>query len=157
MDILIIILLLALIGFSFYQFRRKGDSSSGNSNTLQEENTDLKVALSAKEQKIVHLQEKLKEVEQSKEEQEQRLTKEFENLANKILDQNSEKFKQQNREQLDLILNPLGKEIEKFKQKVEDTNKDYIQKETLLLANVLKAWRSSIYNLARTQLTLLMH
>ena len=85
MDILIIILLLALIGFSFYQFRRKGDSSSGNSNTLQEENTDLKVALSAKEQKIVHLQEKLKEVEQSKEEQEQRLTKEFENLANKIL------------------------------------------------------------------------
>ena len=132
MDILIIILLLALIGFSFYQFRRKGDSSSGNSNTLQEENTDLKVALSAKEQKIVHLQEKLKEVEQSKEEQEQRLTKEFENLANKILDQNSEKFKQQNREQLDLILNPLGKEIEKFKQKVEDTNKDYIQRNSAL-------------------------
>ena len=132
MDILIIILLLALIGFSFYQFRRKGESSNGNSNTLQEENTDLKVALSAKKQKIVHLQEKLKEVEQSKEEQEQRLTKEFENLANKILDQNSEKFKQQNKEQLDLILNPLGKEIEKFKQKVEDTNKDYIQRNSAL-------------------------
>lgn len=132
MDVLIIILLLALIGFSFYQFRRKGDSSNGNSNTLQEENTDLKVALSAKEQEIVHLQEKLKEVEQSKEEQEQRLTKEFENLANKILDQNSEKFKQQNKEQLDLILNPLGKEIEKFKQKVEDTNKDYIQRNSAL-------------------------
>jgi DNA recombination protein RmuC len=132
MDVLIIILLLALIGFSFYQFRRKGDSSNGNSNTLQEENTDLKVALSAKEQEIVHLQEKLKEVEQSKKEQEQRLTKEFENLANKILDQNSEKFKQQNKEQLDLILNPLGKEIEKFKQKVEDTNKDYIQRNSAL-------------------------
>lgn len=132
MDVLIIILLLALIGFSFYQFRRKGDSSNGNSNTLQEENTDLKVALSAKEQEIVNLQEKLKEVEQSKEEQEQRLTKEFENLANKILDQNSEKFKQQNKEQLDLILNPLGKEIEKFKQKVEDTNKDYIQRNSAL-------------------------
>lgn len=132
MDVLIIILLLALIGFSFYQLRRKEDSSNGNSNTLQEENTDLKVALSAKEQEIVHLQEKLKEVEQSKKEQEQRLTKEFENLANKILDQNSEKFKQQNKEQLDLILNPLGKEIEKFKQKVEDTNKDYIQRNSAL-------------------------
>lgn len=132
MDILIIILLLALIGSSFYQFRRKEDSFNGNSNKLQEENTDLKVALSTKEQEIIHLQEKLKEVEQSKEEQEQRLTKEFENLANKILEHNSEKFKQQNKEQLDLILNPLGKEIEKFKQKVEDTNKDYIQRNSAL-------------------------
>ena len=132
MDILIIILLLALICFSFYQFKRKGDSSIGNTNTLNEENTNLKVALSAKEQKIIHLKEKLREVEQSKEEQEQRLTKEFENLANKILDHNSEKFKQQNKEQLDLILNPLGKEIEKFKQKVEDTNKDYIQRNSAL-------------------------
>ena len=59
MDILIIILLLALIGFSFYQFRQKGDSSSGNSNTLQ--NIDLKVARN-ETKKIVHLQEKLKEV-----------------------------------------------------------------------------------------------
>ena len=132
MDILIIILLLALHWLFLLSIQTKGDSSSGNSNTLQEENTDLKVALSAKEQKIVHLQEKLKEVEQSKEEQEQRLTKEFENLANKILDQNSEKFKQQNREQLDLILNPLGKEIEKVQEKVEDTNKDYIQRNSAL-------------------------
>lgn len=132
MDILTIILLLALIGFSFYQFRQKGDTTNDNSNILQEENTSLKVTLSAKEQEIIHLQEKLKEAEQSKEEQEQRLTKEFENLANKILDQNSEKFKQQNKEQLDLILNPLGKEIEKFKQKVEDTNKDYIQRNSAL-------------------------
>ena len=132
MDILTIVLLLALIGFSFYQFKQKGDTTNNNSNILQEENTSLKVTLSAKEQEIIHLQEKLKEVEQSKEEQEQRLTKEFENLANKILDQNSEKFKQQNKEQLDLILNPLGKEIEKFKQKVEDTNKDYIQRNSAL-------------------------
>ena len=35
-------------------------------------------------------------------------------------------------EQLDLILNPLGKEIEKFKKKVEDTNKDYIQRNSAL-------------------------
>jgi len=132
MDILIIILLLALIGFSFYQFRKKGDATNDNYNILQKENTDLKVTLSAKDQEIVHLQEKIKEIVQSKEEQEERLTKEFENLANKILDKNSEKFKQQNKEQLDLIINPLGKEIEKFKQKVEDTNKDYIQRNSAL-------------------------
>ena len=72
MDILTIVLLLALIGFSFYQFRQKGNSPKDNSNILQQENTSLRVTLSAKEQEIIHLQEKLKEVEQSKEEQEQR-------------------------------------------------------------------------------------
>lgn len=132
MDILIITLLVTLIGFSYYQFIKKQDPTDDKSNILQEENTSLKVKISAKDQEIIHLQEKIKELIKSKEEQEQRLTKEFENLANKILDQNSEKFKQQNKEQLDLILNPLGKEIEKFKQKVEDTNKDYIQRNSAL-------------------------
>ena len=132
MDILIIALLVTLIGFSYYQFIKKQDPTDDKSNILQEENTSLKVKISAKDQEIIHLQEKIKELIKSKEEQEQRLTKEFENLANKILDQNSEKFKQQNKEQLDLILNPLGKEIEKFKQKVEDTNKDYIQRNSAL-------------------------
>ncbi len=132
MDILIITLLVTLIGFSYYQFIKKQDPTDDKSNILQEENTSLKVKISAKDQEIIHLQEKIKELIKSKDEQEQRLTKEFENLANKILDQNSEKFKQQNKEQLDLILNPLGKEIEKFKQKVEDTNKDYIQRNSAL-------------------------
>ena len=132
MDILIITLLVTLIGFSYYQFIKKQDPNKDKSNILQEENTSLKVKISAKDQEIIHLQEKIKELIQSKDEQEERLTKEFENLANKILDQNSEKFKQQNKEQLDLILNPLGKEIEKFKQKVEDTNKDYIQRNSAL-------------------------
>ena len=42
------------------------------------------------------LNEKIKDVQETKKETEDRLTKEFENLANKILDLNSEKFKKQN-------------------------------------------------------------
>ncbi|MEO5570023.1 MAG: DNA recombination protein RmuC [Bacteroidia bacterium] len=48
-----------------------------------------------------------------------RFTKEFENLANKILEEKSSKFTEQNRANLDVILNPLKEKIKDFEQKVE--------------------------------------
>jgi len=46
---------------------------------------------------------------------------EFENIAGKILEDKSEKFSKLNSEKLDLILKPLGENIENFKKKVEET------------------------------------
>ena len=46
-------------------------------------------------------------------------TTEFENIANKILDEKSEKFTKQNRDNLDIILNPLKENIKAFEEKVE--------------------------------------
>ncbi|MCE3255008.1 MAG: hypothetical protein K0R25_502 [Rickettsiaceae bacterium] len=46
---------------------------------------------------------------------------EFSNIANKILDEKSEKFTQTNKANIDGILKPLGESIEAFKKKVEDT------------------------------------
>ncbi len=45
---------------------------------------------------------------------------EFENIANKILDTKTEKFTELNKTNLSAILEPLGKNIAEFKQKVED-------------------------------------
>jgi DNA recombination protein RmuC len=45
---------------------------------------------------------------------------EFENIANKILDSKTEKFTELNKNNLSAILEPLGKNIAEFKQKVED-------------------------------------
>ena len=53
MDILIITLLVTLIGFSYYQFIKKQDPNKDKSNILQEENTSLKVKISAKDQEII--------------------------------------------------------------------------------------------------------
>ena len=53
----------------------------------------------------------------------QKFTKEFENLANKILDEKSQKFTEQNKNQLDIILNPLKDKIRDFEQKVENVYK----------------------------------
>jgi DNA recombination protein RmuC len=45
---------------------------------------------------------------------------EFENLANKILDEKSQKFTAVNEEKISVILKPLGENINEFKKKIED-------------------------------------
>ncbi|MCL2649456.1 MAG: DNA recombination protein RmuC [Candidatus Azobacteroides sp.] len=45
---------------------------------------------------------------------------EFENIASKILDEKTQKFTQLNKEHLDLILKPLGENIDVFRKKVEE-------------------------------------
>lgn len=44
---------------------------------------------------------------------------EFKNLANEILEDKSRKFTEQNKLNLDALLNPLGREIKEFREKVE--------------------------------------
>lgn len=46
---------------------------------------------------------------------------EFQNLANKILEEKSEKFTAQNKNNLDALMNPLREQLKDFKKKVEDT------------------------------------
>lgn len=53
--------------------------------------------------------------------QKEDLTVQFENLANKILDDKSRKFTEQNRTNLDALLKPLGEKIKDFEKKVEET------------------------------------
>lgn len=53
----------------------------------------------------------------------QRFTKEFENLANRILEEKSLKFTEQNKSNLDLVLNPLREKIKDFEEKVETAYK----------------------------------
>ena len=52
--------------------------------------------------------------------QEEKLKQDFENLANKIFDDNNKKFTQQNKQNMDLILTPMKQQISEFKKKVED-------------------------------------
>ncbi|WP_010180773.1 DNA recombination protein RmuC [Aquimarina agarilytica] len=67
-------------------------------------------------------QEQKKETEQLQE----KFTKEFENLANKILDEKSSKFTEQNKENIKNILTPLQERITTFEKKVEETHKENI-------------------------------
>lgn len=52
---------------------------------------------------------------------------EFKNLANEILEEKTQKFTEQNKRQLDLLLDPLGEKLEEFKKRVEETHKEDIK------------------------------
>ena len=52
------------------------------------------------------------------------LQEKFENLAQKILDEKSKKFTEQNQQNIERILTPFKEEMHSFKKKVEDTDKE---------------------------------
>ena len=61
----------------------------------------------------------------------------FQNLANQILEEKSRRFSEQNREQLDILLNPLSEKLGGFSQLVQNTYEKEA-KERLTLENELK-------------------
>ncbi|MGD1946296.1 MAG: DNA recombination protein RmuC [Croceivirga sp.] len=77
--------------------------------------------------------EQKEEVEQLQE----KFTKDFENLANKILDEKSTKFTEQNRKNIKQILNPLQEKIQLFEKKVEETQKENISIHSALKEQLL--------------------
>lgn len=74
-----------------------------------------------------NLKERLSEQKQEMEALQDKFKDEFENLANKILEEKSQKFTEQNKEKLDQLLKPLGEKMEEFKKKVEQTHKEDIE------------------------------
>ncbi len=78
----------------------------------------------------------LKRDEELKKQQDQ-LRKDFELLANKILEEKSTKFTERNKEELKRILNPLQEKIQTFEKKVEDTQKESISMHSALKEQLL--------------------
>ncbi|WP_337866878.1 DNA recombination protein RmuC [Ignavibacterium sp.] len=97
------------------------ESERSKSEKLNAENSSLK-------SDYTNLQQRLNEQKAEMEELQQRFVKEFENLANKIFEEKSVKFTEQNREKLSEILNPLKEKISEFEKKVEETNKESIDR-----------------------------
>lgn len=67
----------------------------------------------------------------------EQLRKDFELLATKILDEKSEKFTLQNKENIKNILNPLQEKILTFEKKVDDTQKESISMHSVLKEQLL--------------------
>ncbi len=93
---------------------------------IRAEKEALAIQLSKKETDFENLWERNKEQKQEVEQLQEKFTKEFENLANKILEEKTNKFTEQNKENLKNILSPLQDKIHLFEKKVEDTHKESI-------------------------------
>ena len=90
---------------------------------LSAKNENLQLLLDSQKDEIVKIQEVAKT--------------EFQNLANKILEEKSLKFTEQNQQNLKNILNPLQEKITDFEKKVENTHKESIDYHAALRQQII--------------------
>ena len=75
-----------------------------------------------------NLQEKLADQKKEIAELQNRFTLEFKNIASEILEEKSKKFTDQNKHNLHDLLNPLKEKITEFEKKVDQNNKEHIDR-----------------------------
>ena len=96
-------------------------------NQEREKVLELRSKLASMESDYSNLKQKLEENKSEVEKLQEKFTKEFENLANKIFEEKTNKFSEQSKNNLEVILNPLRDDISKFQNKIEETNKENIK------------------------------
>lgn len=85
-------------------------------------NKSLQAKLDEQQQEVVTVQEKL--------------TLQFKDLANTLLEEKSKKFTDQNKTQIESILKPLGERIQAFEQQVIQTNKESLERNVALRTEI---------------------
>lgn len=118
--------------------REDADERKQNLENTREENTVLTGRLEKVKAEYINLQEKLQTQKAELEDVQKKFTSEFENIANKILEKNSEKFTAANQKNIGEVLNPLKEKINLFEKKVEDTYQKGLKDQTDLRAELKK-------------------
>lgn len=106
-------------------------------NQLQSEKEGLGNQLVRYEANMENLNIKNREQKEEVEKLQEKFTKEFENLANKILEEKSTKFTEQNQKNIKAILTPLNEKIQLFEKKVEESQKENISINSALKEQLL--------------------
>ncbi|MCA0931608.1 DNA recombination protein RmuC [Lutimonas saemankumensis] len=101
------------------------------------ENQQVQMELVKKNAALENAGEKMEAQQEDIAKLQEKFSKDFEILANKILEEKSNKFTQRNKENMEQILNPLQEKIKTFEKKVEDTHKESIEKQSALRQQIL--------------------
>ncbi|MEO9569884.1 MAG: DNA recombination protein RmuC [Polaribacter sp.] len=104
---------------------------------IQKEKENLISDKTRLETEFKNTEEKLQENKKEVEKLQEKFTNDFEVLANKILEEKSNKFTEQNKENLKVILNPLQEKIKVFEDKVDKTHKESIDYHAALRQQIL--------------------
>ncbi|MEM6735732.1 MAG: DNA recombination protein RmuC [Bacteroidota bacterium] len=91
--------------------------------TLRANYQNVQIRLTEQKNELTQLQEKF--------------TTEFKNLANEIFEEKSKKFTDQNKSNLHELLGPLGEKLQQFERKVEQTNKESLERSFALREQIL--------------------
>jgi DNA recombination protein RmuC len=103
----------------------------------QQEKEHLSIVNTRQDSENKNLQLKLDEHKSEVEKLQEKFTNDFEVLANKILEEKSTKFTEQNKENLKIILNPLQEKIKLFEDKVDQTHKESIDYHAALRQQII--------------------
>lgn len=99
--------------------------------SLSSEHTELKTTLERKEE---HFKEQMQQLSETK----QSLTKEFENVANKIFEEKGKTFTQTSQSSIDSMLKPFREQIEGFQKRINEVHDASTQGNTSLNAEIRK-------------------
>jgi DNA recombination protein RmuC len=101
-------------------------------NSLTQELLAEKNRMAKAEEQFIAQRQRLAEQERSIQDIQQKFQLEFQNVANKLLDEKSQKFIETNRVNLDILLNPLKENIKAFEEKVDKVyNMEAAERNTL--------------------------
>jgi DNA recombination protein RmuC len=121
---------------------RLGSSQEENQKLQQELGSErqmkgeMTATIARQEADMKNLKERLDSQKAEIEELQKKFTSEFENIANKILKENSREFTSLNQKNIGDILVPLKEKIEKFEKKVDDTYEKGLRNQTELRSEI---------------------
>lgn len=122
--LILIIILVIFIGLKFFNMLKEDKLK------LQDELNDLRISYMNERDKVIKAQENLMAQREKQAQQDlyiselqHRFKTEFENIANKLLEEKSAKFSEHNKAHMDIILNPLKENIKAFEEKVDKVYK----------------------------------
>ncbi|MBL7473138.1 DNA recombination protein RmuC [Robertkochia sediminum] len=107
-------------------------ASRDQAEKFREDREQLTIKLTRAQAETDNLYRKLDEQKEEVNKLQDKFSKEFQVLANKILEEKSQKFTHQNKENLKTLLDPLQEKIKDFEKKVEDSNEKSIQRHSSL-------------------------
>ena len=87
-----------------------------------------------------HLAEKLGEQKKEVTAMQDKLTVQFKNLANELLEEKSKRFTDQNKSNIEGLLKPLGERIQAFEKQIVQTNKEGLERNVALRTEVKKLY-----------------
>ena len=133
------------------------DIQTAKSETAQErgKSEELQIRLATLQNENNNVIQRLSEQKLQLEDLQAKFTKEFENLANRILDDKSKKFTEQNESQLKSILDPLRDRIQNFEKRVNETHNESekersaLREQLRIMADMNKRMSDEALNLTR--------
>ncbi len=123
---------------------RINNLTDGNDKLTRELDKEISRRENAEKEKTLlqsdyrHLREKLETQKKEIEQLQERFKTEFENIANKILKENTKEFSESSYKNMSELLNPLKEKITDFEKKVEDTYQKGLRDQTDLKVELKK-------------------